>query len=149
MVRDAGVYARGTVRHPDHATITLPFWHRVLINTETQSRTMANVAFLDSTHHREAFLARASRSAFEAPVRLLASPGAWIEGEAVRQLYACARLDGVRQAAGFPDLQAGLGRCESDHGRHALQVQSDCTPVCEAGGSWCKSTWERPLSWWP
>jgi hypothetical protein len=47
MVRDAGVYARGTVRHPDHATITLPFWHRVLMNTETQSRTMANVAFLD------------------------------------------------------------------------------------------------------
>jgi hypothetical protein len=47
MVRDAGVYARGTVRHRDHATITLPFWHRVLMNTETQSRTMANVAFLD------------------------------------------------------------------------------------------------------
>ncbi len=47
MVRDAGVYARGTVRHPDHATITLPFWHRVLMNTETQSRTMVNVAFLD------------------------------------------------------------------------------------------------------
>jgi hypothetical protein len=47
MVRDAGVYARGTVRHRDHATITLPFWHRVLMNTESQSRTMANVAFLD------------------------------------------------------------------------------------------------------
>ena len=31
----------------DHATITLPFWHRVIMNTETQSRTMANVAFLD------------------------------------------------------------------------------------------------------
>ena len=47
MVRDAGVYARGAVRHPDHTTITLPCWHRVLMNTETQSRTMANVAFLD------------------------------------------------------------------------------------------------------
>lgn len=47
MVRDAGVYARGAVRHPDHATITLPCWHRVLMNTETQSRTMAHVAFLD------------------------------------------------------------------------------------------------------
>jgi len=35
------------VRHPDHATITLPCWHRVLMNTETQSRTTANVAFLD------------------------------------------------------------------------------------------------------
>jgi len=47
MVRNAGVYARGTVRHSDHATITLPFWHRVLMNTESQSRTMAHVAFLD------------------------------------------------------------------------------------------------------
>ena len=47
MRRNPGVYARGTVRHSDHATITLPFWHRVIMNTETQSRTMANVAFLD------------------------------------------------------------------------------------------------------
>lgn len=47
MRRNAAVYARGTVRHPDHATITLPCWHEVLMNTETQSRTMANVAFLD------------------------------------------------------------------------------------------------------
>lgn len=47
MQRNPGVYARGTVRHSDHATITLPFWHRVLMNTEAQSRTMANVAFLD------------------------------------------------------------------------------------------------------
>jgi len=47
MRRNPGVYARGTVRHSDHATITLPFWHRVMMNTETQSRTMANVAFLD------------------------------------------------------------------------------------------------------
>ena len=47
MRRDMGVYARGAVSHADHATITLPFWHRVMMNTETQSRTMANVAFLD------------------------------------------------------------------------------------------------------
>jgi len=47
MRRNPGVYARGTVRHSDHATITLPFWHRVMMNTESQSRTMANVAFLD------------------------------------------------------------------------------------------------------
>jgi hypothetical protein len=47
MSRNPGVYARGSVRHNDHATIMLPFWHRVLINTENQSRTMANVAFLD------------------------------------------------------------------------------------------------------
>ncbi len=47
MKRNPGVYARGAVRHKDHATISLPFWHRVLMNTETQSRTMRNVAFLD------------------------------------------------------------------------------------------------------
>ena len=47
MRRNPGVYARGKVSHSDHATITLPFWHRVLMNTESQSRTMANVAFLD------------------------------------------------------------------------------------------------------
>jgi hypothetical protein len=47
MRRDMGVFARGAVSHADHATITLPFWHRVLMNTETQSRTMAHVAFLD------------------------------------------------------------------------------------------------------
>ena len=47
MRRNPGVYARGTVRHSDHATITLPFWHRVIMSTETQSCAMANVAFLD------------------------------------------------------------------------------------------------------
>jgi hypothetical protein len=47
MRRNPGVFARGKVSHSDHAAITLPFWHRVLMNTETQSRTMANVAFPD------------------------------------------------------------------------------------------------------
>jgi len=47
MRRNPGVYARGTVRHSDHDTLNLQLWHRVLMNTETQSRTMANVAFLD------------------------------------------------------------------------------------------------------
>jgi hypothetical protein len=47
MRRNPGVYARGTVRHSDHDTIVLPFWHRVVMNTETQSRTMSHVAFLD------------------------------------------------------------------------------------------------------
>lgn len=47
MQRDAAVYACGEIRHPDHRTITLPMWHRVLMNTETQSRTMSQVAFLD------------------------------------------------------------------------------------------------------
>ena len=47
MRRNMRVFARGTVRHSDHATITLPFWHSVHLNTETQSGTMARVAFLD------------------------------------------------------------------------------------------------------
>lgn len=44
MKRDALVYARGKVRHPDHATIYLDGWHRVLMNTEVFTET---VAFLD------------------------------------------------------------------------------------------------------
>jgi hypothetical protein len=47
MRRNAGVYVRGRVRHPDHATIILRGWHRVLMNTEGESRAMRNVAFLD------------------------------------------------------------------------------------------------------
>jgi release factor H-coupled RctB family protein len=42
-------------------------------------------------------------------VRLFASAKSWIEGEAVRQLYATAKLDGVRHAVGFPDLHPGKG----------------------------------------
>lgn len=47
MQRDAQVFVRGRVSHADHKTITLPGWHRVLMNTENESRAMANVAFLD------------------------------------------------------------------------------------------------------
>src|SRR5260370_25550154 len=42
-------------------------------------------------------------------VRLFASAQSWIEGEAVRQLYATAKLDGVHRAVGFPDLHPGKG----------------------------------------
>jgi len=45
----------------------------------------------------------------ETQVRLFASAQSWIEGEAVRQLYATAKLDGVRRAVGFPDLYPGKG----------------------------------------
>jgi len=47
MLRDAAVYVKGRIRHADHATITLHGWHRVLMNTEGQSKAMRNVAFLD------------------------------------------------------------------------------------------------------
>jgi|SRR5690242_4124897 len=42
-------------------------------------------------------------------VRFFASATSWIEGEAVRQLYATSKLDGVRCAVGFPDLHPGRG----------------------------------------
>lgn len=45
--RNPGVYVRGRIRHPDHATITLHGWHQVVMNTENESRAMRNVAFLD------------------------------------------------------------------------------------------------------
>jgi hypothetical protein len=45
--RNPRVYAKGRIRHPDHATITLPDWHRVVLNTETETETMRNVAFID------------------------------------------------------------------------------------------------------
>jgi hypothetical protein len=44
MRRNPEVYAMGKVRHPDHKTILLPFWHRVVMSTERQS---GNVVFLD------------------------------------------------------------------------------------------------------
>ena len=46
-VPNAGVFARGTVRHRDHTTITLHEWHQVWMNTENTTHQMANVAFLD------------------------------------------------------------------------------------------------------
>jgi hypothetical protein len=47
MVRDPELYAKGSVRHPDHNTIVLPYWHQVLMNTEQRARAMRHVAFLD------------------------------------------------------------------------------------------------------
>ena len=44
MRRNPVVYAFGKVRHADHATIRLPFWHRVVMSGEQVGR---NVAFLD------------------------------------------------------------------------------------------------------
>jgi hypothetical protein len=46
-VRNALVYGRGRVRHPDHNTIRLNGWHRILMNTENQAQAMRWVAFLD------------------------------------------------------------------------------------------------------
>ncbi len=45
--RDARVYAKGCIRHPDHQTIVLPGWHRVVLNRESEAPGMRQVAFLD------------------------------------------------------------------------------------------------------
>ena len=47
MERDADVFVHGYVQHPDHETIVLPYWHKVVMNTETRARAMEDVAFLD------------------------------------------------------------------------------------------------------
>lgn len=45
--RNPQVYVRGKVKHADHKTIVLEGWHRVLMNTETESVAMRHVAFID------------------------------------------------------------------------------------------------------
>lgn len=47
MYINAAVYARGTVRHPDHKTIVLDDWHQILMNTEAQAPGMHHIVFLD------------------------------------------------------------------------------------------------------
>jgi hypothetical protein len=47
MIRNAAVYVRGRVSHPDHATITLNGWHFVVMNTEHEAVARRNVVFLD------------------------------------------------------------------------------------------------------
>lgn len=47
MRRNPGVFVKGAVSHADHATIYLPDWHVVQMNTENEAPAMASVAFLD------------------------------------------------------------------------------------------------------
>jgi len=47
MRRNAEVYVRGRVWHPDHKTVVLRCWHRVLMNTEHLAPGRSNVTFLD------------------------------------------------------------------------------------------------------
>ncbi len=47
MRRNAEVYARGFIRHRDHKTVYLHDWHRVFMNTESQSAAMRHLVFLD------------------------------------------------------------------------------------------------------
>lgn len=47
MTRNARVFVRGRVWHPDHATVLLEGWHRVEMNRESEAPAMRHVAFLD------------------------------------------------------------------------------------------------------
>lgn len=47
MRRNPTLYAKGRVRHSDHATIVLHDWHQVLMNRESDAPAMRHVAFLD------------------------------------------------------------------------------------------------------
>jgi len=47
MQREPSVYVRGRVWHPDHKTIVLDDWHRVLMNTEREAPGARHVVFLD------------------------------------------------------------------------------------------------------
>ena len=46
-VADPEVYVRGHVSHPDHATIMLEGWHRVMINRERPAGHSSRITFLD------------------------------------------------------------------------------------------------------
>jgi hypothetical protein len=47
MRRNAVVYVCGRISHPDHKTVVLDDWHRVLMNTENEAPGSRNVVFLD------------------------------------------------------------------------------------------------------
>ena len=47
MRRNPTAYVKGTVRHPDHATIRLDDWHQVVMNTEAEAPGAKSVVFLD------------------------------------------------------------------------------------------------------
>ena len=47
MIREPVVHVRGRVWHPDHKTIMLDDWHRVLMNTEREAPGARHVVFLD------------------------------------------------------------------------------------------------------
>lgn len=76
-------------------------------NAECGMKNLQSQFLLQTTAHRTMHSTLSTHHS--TTVRLFASAQSWIEGEAVRQLYATARLDGVRLAIGFPDLHPGKG----------------------------------------
>src|SRR5262249_45732830 len=47
MMRNAALYVRGRVWHPDHKTVVLRGWHRVLMNPENLAQGRSNVTSVD------------------------------------------------------------------------------------------------------
>ena len=47
MMRNPRAYVRGRIWHPDHKTIVLDGWHRVVMNTEGSAPGARAVVFLD------------------------------------------------------------------------------------------------------
>ena len=47
MRRNATMFVRGRISHPDHATVMLNLWHEVLMNTENHAKARQSVVFLD------------------------------------------------------------------------------------------------------
>lgn len=47
MTRDAQVFVRGRISHPDHKTLVLRGWYQVFPNTESKAPHAPSVAFLD------------------------------------------------------------------------------------------------------
>ena len=45
--RDATVYVKGRISHPDHKTVVLNSWHRVVANTETSAPWRPEMRFID------------------------------------------------------------------------------------------------------
>ena len=46
-VRNAGMWVKGRISHPDHKTIVLRGWHRVVMNAEREAPSMRFVQFID------------------------------------------------------------------------------------------------------
>ena len=77
----------------------------------------------------------------ETQVRLIASPKSWIEGEAIRQLFATAKLENMTLAIGFPICIPGkarrLARLSSVK---ALFIHSSSVEISAAGWDCGKQT---------
>ena len=56
--RDMTAYGRGTVRHPEHRTVTLHGWHRILMHTNAPAQSLTHLAPLDYTAKTPAGLLR-------------------------------------------------------------------------------------------